>query len=324
MGNRRETRLRFTFKQDVTEPGNIDFFKLNPITERIESYRNYLTNRVDSMMQWQTEFSFRALRHGQVFFTLSNEHRNPTYAYQYLPKGDVAASQQEFTMSEVGIGIRYAYGEKYTQFGRGKAVMTPAFPVISVAVARGIPNFLGSSPDLDFTKLNIKIEEKFLWRTLGTTTFQLFAGKIWGDLPYPYLQNFRGSSSKGGIFVENYFQTMGIYEFTADQHASLFFTHNFGALLFKSKVDWFKPELMLVQNIGFGSLNNQKNHQIADLQTLDKGFYESGMVINNLWLRKFIGFKQGFGLGVFRRYGNYSLAEGIQNWSFKLTNTFSF
>ena len=129
---------------------------------------------------------------------------------------------------------------------------------------------------------------------------------------------------KGGIFVENYFQTMGIYEFTADQHASLFFTHNFGALLFKSKVDWFKPELILVQNIGFGSLSNPKNHQIADLQTLDKGFYESGVVINNLWLRKFIGFKQGSGLGIFRRYGNYSLPEGIQNWSFKLTNTFSF
>jgi hypothetical protein len=325
LGNRRDARFRIAYKQDIDEPANVDFFALNPITERIESYRNFLVERVDSVRQIQAELSLRALRHGHIFLTLQNEYRNPTYNYRFLPKGDVSQSQNEFNVSEISLGIRYAYGEKYTQFGRSKVLLEMAFPVVTASVSRGLPNFLGSG-NWEYTKVNLKIEERWNWRTLGATSLTAFGGKIWGDVPYSYLYNFRGASGTGGLAVPNYFQTMGLYEFTSNEYVSVFLQHNFGQLLYKPKnpKSWFQPELVLMQGVGFGRLSNAQNHEIIDLKVPEKGFFESGMMLNNLLFQRLGPIRLGYGIGIFRRFGEYILTEEKKNWSFKFSGTISF
>jgi hypothetical protein len=50
---------------------------------------------------------------------------------------------------------------------------------------------------------------------------------------------------------------------------------------------------------------------------MEKGYFESGILINNLLNQWFFG----IGVGAFYRYGPYSLNKTIDNFAFKFTIT---
>ena len=102
-------------------------------------------------------------------------------------------------------------------------------------------------------------------------------------------------------------------EFLSDRYAALFFTHDFGKLLFKTKM--FKPEFALVNNVGIGTLANKNNHFGIKIKTMEKGYFESGVLINNLLNSQMIG----LGVGVFYRYGTYALPTNKENISLKVS-----
>jgi hypothetical protein len=182
--------------------------------------------------------------------------------------------------------------------------------------------------EYDFTKVELKYDDRWVIRGVGTTTLELNAGKISGSVPYPFLFNGKGSNYDNSFFnsfvVTNYFQTMGFYEFVGDQFAYLFLNHNFGRLTGTSNA-YFRPELQLVHNMGIGSLKNIQDHQGITFKTMDKGFLESGLVLSNLLRFKYLKlFYFGLGAGAFCRYGYYTLPRASDNLSFKFMLTASF
>ena len=88
---------------------------------------------------------------------------------------------------------------------------------------------------------------------------------------------------------------------------------DFGELLFKT--ERFKPGIALVQNIGIGQLVQSADHYNLNAGTLEKGYFESGLLINNIFNQMFVG----YGVGVFYRYGPYRLEKTIDNFAFKFT-----
>jgi hypothetical protein len=76
------------------------------------------------------------------------------------------------------------------------------------------------------------------------------------------------------------FQTMGMNEFLSDRYAAVYVRHNFASLLYKS--EHFSPGISLVTNVGFGSLQHPERHRNIDFKTMEKGYYESGVLLNNL------------------------------------------
>jgi len=42
------------------------------------------------------------------------------------------------------------------------------------------------------------------------------------------------------------------------------------------------PELLLVTNIGFGTMKNKENHHGLGYNTMEMGYYESGIIIRKL------------------------------------------
>jgi hypothetical protein len=98
---------------------------------------------------------------------------------------------------------------------------------------------------------------------------------------------------------------------------SIHFRQDFGSLLFKTKK--FQPEVVLTTSYGFGQLEKPELHQNIEFNALEKGYFESGMLINYL-------FKQlnviGYGVGVFYRYGPYSFSNNSDNFAYKFTIMF--
>ena len=108
-------------------------------------------------------------------------------------------------------------------------------------------------------------------------------------------------------------------EFLVNKYASLFLYHDFGYLLYKGK-KWFHPEFALSQNIGFGWLDHKEKYSYISIgpREMNLGYYESGLLINNLVNMKF--YTLGFGLQY--RWGPYSFDKTGDNFGYKLTMVF--
>ncbi len=322
---RKEAYFRVSYQQDVSEPGNADFIK-GPALNGGDSFRRWLTARMDSIKQLRGEFSFRPFPFSQVQLFLQEQRRNPTYAYRYQPPTDPTGISSEFIASSVGLQWRYAFKESHTQIGNSKVVTNIANPQIHVVASRSIAGLLDGQ--YDFTKVEAKFDHHITWPAGGKTTYQLTGGYSWGQIPYPFLFNATGTlypnTFSQGVFISNYFQTMGLYEFVSDRYTYLFLQHNFGRLT-GTRSEYFRPELTLVQNSGWGSLQNPSAHQQISFKTLEKGYFESGLMLTNILRIRYVNILHyGLGGGVFYRYGPNALATTSENIAWKLFISVSF
>ena len=108
-------------------------------------------------------------------------------------------------------------------------------------------------------------------------------------------------------------------EFLSDRYVYLFYTHDFGKLLWRGRK--FSPGFALATNVGFGWLEHPEYHKNVTFNIMDQGYFESGIQINNLL--NMSGFYT-FGLAVYYRYGYYHLPKTSDNFAYKLTVMFPF
>lgn len=323
-----EARINFSYHKDVSEPGSIDFFRQCRLRSGPGSMRDWIVSRMDSVEQLKTTFSIRAFKYLQIQASINREARNPAYDYRYTPKAELAAPDNiTFQILETGVGLRYAPKERYTQIGRGSVVLKAGFPVFTFYYGRGLDN-ASLEGNFAYNRLAFKADYAFTTKGLGTTTIHLSTGITTGDIAYPYLNVGHGSLSSplgASFFIPNQFQTMHLYEFLSDRYAYLFLTHNLGRLLYKSKFKYFQPEVLLSQNIGFGTLSNPTQHQNIAFRTMEKGYMESGLLINNILRFPYANIAYlGLGGGTFYRYGPNSLDSNIDNLAFKATLSLTF
>ncbi len=321
---RTNTGIRFNYCRDIIEPGNVDYFVRNGSVFSNQSLRNFLRSRMDSIEQFKVDLSTKLLPFLQSDIWLLNELRNPA-GYEYAFKDAVTNKDlRKFRNTELGIGFRLTHGESFTWMGRAKIRTKPATTQLLLQVSKGIKDLLNG--DLNYTKAAIQFNHSFHFKKLGQTSFQIEAGQVWGNVPYSYLFNTKAThSGKISVYVPNNFQTAGLYEFVSSRSAGLFMQHNFGNLLFKPKNISIRPEILLMQNITYGTLANASAQKNIDFKVPEKGLFESGVLVKNLYRKNLLSLAYiGLGGGVFYRYGHYALPKAIDNWVFKWGFSISF
>jgi hypothetical protein len=307
--------LKVSFKQDVIEPctSDLDFGRKNNLLNL--GYRDFLTERMDSIQQTKISFQMPISRNGLVQMSFINEVRTPAYNYQF--KGtDSQVTSKLFKMSALEVGVRWAWGEKLSQLSRVIYQSEPAKVILQLSFEKGLNGVLNS--EFDYTKLILSFQQQLVHRVFGKTFYQLKLSKIWGELPYSYLINGAGSSNKlSYLMIPNTFQTMGLYEFTSDQEASLFVQQNIGRI-FPSKKAFFQPELVISQGMSYGSLRNPQSHLSFNVKNLEKGYFESGVSLDKLLRIKYLNLIYlDFGLGAFIRYGDNSFSKISDNFALR-------
>ncbi len=316
-----KAKLSLAYRNDISEPANVQYFIWNNPQIPYELIRTFQLARADSLVQYKAELNFRPLKHTTISFSVADETRNPTYSYKFHnpmldPRNEMMDS---FHTSEIGIGVRYAFGEAFSQVGRGSILTGVPSPTILINLVNGQLHF--PEGDLGYTKINAKLEYTLKTSRFGNTFVNFTAGKIFGNVPYPYLYNGRGGKSDAGnlIWVANHFNTMGLYEFAGDKYANLFLTHSFGQLLFKPNSKWFQPDISVFQGIAFGGLNHKNYHEKIEIKTLEKGFFESGLMVDNLYRQSILKLLHiGAGIGIYNRWGNNKLTKANENWAYRL------
>lgn len=322
IGKKDNSLLTLQYRNDISEPGNVQYFIWNYPQIPYELIRTFLISRADHLEQYKIELTSKVSKFGKLTVGFTDEVRTPTYAYKFM-KNDSPVMTDESNALHASIftlGYRLAIGEKFSQVGRGSIISEVPKLVLLLNYDQGIMGFLSGA--YQFSKLNAKMEYTHKSPRFGDTFINLTAGKTFGDVPYTYLYNSRGSKVSNTfpiVWAANHFNTMGLYEFTSDQCATAFMTHHFKELLLKTNVGWSKPDVSFTQGFTIGSLKNRQQHKEIELKTLEKGYFESGIAIDNIVrikLRKL--FYLGAGGGVFYRWGAYSLPQQSQNLTYRL------
>lgn len=323
---RRDATLTLSYQQDLLEPGNPSFIK-SGIPVNNESLRAWMAARMDSLQAYAASFRIRPHRHWQVNTYLQETHRKPNYPYhlRYPLEQGPFTSRQEFVATEVGLQVRWAKGEQHLQIGNYKVPTNVAYPQVQLSVVRGVAGLFRGA--LEYTRVETAINSRHRLGRAGTLSWQLSAGLLQSPttMPYSFLFNGRGSLYPGafqqGFILNNYFQTMGLYEFLSDQYAYLFLQHHLGRIT-SNQWPYFRPELSLLHHMGIGSLKNSAAHLAIDFKTMDRTYVESGLLLTNILRVNYLNlFYYGLGGGVFYRYGPYALPTVSQNLAWKLVVT---
>lgn len=317
--NSKDYFIKALYSKDLSEPGKTQYFYT-----KYNFTRNTMTYRMDYTEQKEVSLNFRAFNYLTAGIAYNESFRIPRYDYIFLPdRNDSTETLIGFRSSEIRIKGRYAYKEKMIQtFGQMLSDGTK-YPVVYFAFTKGLKG-LGAFANYDYDKVSVGIEKSFLVKNFGRTKFLLEGGYLRGNVPYSYLFNGNGSANKGNyIYVDNTFQTMGLYEFVSDKYVNLFASHDFGSLLFKRPK--FQPQLVVFTNLGYGSLDHPEQHKNLALKTMEKGYYESGLLVNNIVRINYYNIAYlGLGAGAFMRYGYYSSPKTEKNISYKFSLVISF
>jgi len=166
----------------------------------------------------------------------------------------------------------------------------------------------------------MQVRKSFELLGLGKAFLQGSAGLVRGKVPYSLLYNGKGSYRNFAAIAHNSFETMNYNEFLSDRYFALFYSHNFGNIYIRK----FKkqPSVEMLHHIGFGALRNPEEHFNFPFKTMEKGYFESGLFMNNIIVLKAPGIQTGLGAGAFVRYGPYHLPQFSDNILFKLAVDF--
>jgi hypothetical protein len=311
----RDFKITLQCYSDLIESGGVNFFDRDYTLFSGEFYRSWLFKwmyRKDvlgitlqsKLARWLTGYFSTAYSMNMTLFD---------YSFQQ-PFADEIPKLYTFHDYFVKAGIRFAFQERFWGAGSYYFHSVSPYPVVTLQYTKGIKDVVHSG--FNYNRVDFKLLYRKDWKFLGFTNLTVLAGLIDRSLPYPLLLNQRAGFYHIGMYGADQFGAMRADEFLSDKYMSVFIRHNFGRMTQNKK---FSPRIVFCQGIGFGALKDVNAHYGIDLKTMEKGYFESGLMINDLLVIKGL---LSFGVGVFARYGAYYLPKPdyktIDNFAFKV------
>jgi hypothetical protein len=183
----------------------------------------------------------------------------------YPENNGVAVSIPTIKTSEINLGVRLSFKERFITTDIYRFSISSNYPIIKLNYSYGFPRFWNSN--FEYNKLVLNISQWFNFATIGWSKYQIEGGKIWGTLPYPLLKIHDGNQTF--LFDELASNLMYYYEFVSDEYINLYYTHHFDGLLFNKipllrKLKW--REVVSTRLI-YGSLN-MKNREYSQFPSI--------------------------------------------------------
>jgi hypothetical protein len=322
-----DSKLKFYYSQDLSEPGSSALLNPNSFSSGGNAFRGFEANRMDQVERFSVEFSqmpLNGVRLG-VFGSVENRANLLDYAIG-IPSDSYST---EFVASETGIDLRIVGDESVSRIGNNLISLTRSYPILNARVSRAIPNWIGGT--VNFWNTELKLQHQ--WSSGNSLNqFHLSAQGVWGDnLPISYLNSGYGinigqrENLDFALSFPGYLQTMFVYEFLSNRSMHVSYSHQTGPL-FQKKLgrSSIAPQLKFHQSFAIGTLSNPEFYDFVEFKTMEKGFWESGIALTNIFKQK-SGFQyQGWGVGAFYRYGPYANRTFNENLTLTLSMTTSF
>jgi hypothetical protein len=300
--------LQTELARDLQESANTEFLMQNTSFISTQNIRTFLANKMDVVSYAKIGLYAPIYRFFKAGAYLKISERSTL-----VPYGNSESLYTEITnrfiQNEAGIQLKIWPFEKFSESFIGLMSRGSKAPCIYINYSQSIPDELyGYKNQFDFKKIDVRLEHKVNLKVKGYITYQIQAGKVFGNVPYSLMHSNNGSRlDRYLISADNTFETMYINEFTSTEYALLFKTFNTGKL-FKINPK-FNPELELVHNMGIGKLDHRENIMNAEIHDIRNIYTEAGIRLKNLYRNGM----SNFGIGAFYRYGNYQSSDFQKN-----------
>ena len=313
---KQDLRLKLQYQNDVFESAKQYNFG-NKSLFNMETLRDFIVNKMVYHKSLDAEITFRALPHSSWNFGFNYSQINSPDNYQFVITNETNnyVAKGDFNIAELNAGFRFAFKEKLMSNKSEIISMGTKFPILNIHYTRAIDGIYNS--ELSYDKLDLQLDYNYYIRFFGKTSWRISAGKTFGNAPWYKLYNGKGSYLPFYAESPYSFGTMRINEFLSEEYLAVYLRHDFGTLLFGDKA--FIPRPSFVSSFTIGQLNKPELHNNIHYKTLEKGYYESGILLNSI-LKSGIS---NIGLGVFYRYGPYAFDRVEDNFSYKFTIQYS-
>jgi len=218
-----------------------------------------------------------------------------------------------YTMTTAMVSLQWNPFSDYMQTPTGRIEIDKRFPKFTFQFTKSLPHVLDN--DFDFGKIDFRTEYQKKYLNGQKTALFLEMGYAFGDVPLTHLYNTSPNSlTKDNIIQritiagKNSFETMYFNEFFSSKYVFFQVKHAFQRITILKKV---RPSLVVATRMAWGDMEHSERHIGLDYKTLDRGYFESGLELNQIY--------KGFGLSGFYRYGPNQLPRFEDNISVKLS-----
>jgi hypothetical protein len=314
---KRELNLSFRYQQDLLERGGIlfqnDIFTLN--SDNL--YRQFFIQNMEKQRLGELVLSGNIRSNIKISLIGNYQRIQTTDGYTYTAPGDYVSVPfiQDFDLAETSLELTWNIREKILQLGENRISKGTNYPKIRFKATKGWKNWLDS--ELNYSRFYMEIQQEIAVRGAGKLNWKISAAQTVGEVPLFLLHAGNGTGRNWNLSVMNTFETMLPSEFYNSAQAAIFTRFTFNSL--KTKADWNEPQIGIHHAMGYGQMNTKANHSIS-FQSMEKGYFEGGLILNNLLSANFVG----FGIAAFYRYGYYSQSDWRKNIVPKITLSVNF
>jgi len=165
---------------------------------------------------------------GDFYFKTKSFDPAATFTFAY--RNDEGGLTDNYNITEAGGQLRISFKEKYITSKRGdRLYLGTKYPIFNIKYAHGLANTLNSS--VEYHRASLQINNIFRLGRYGFLRYNLEAGQVFGEVPYPSLKVFEGNQTWG--YSKDGFNMMNYFEFVADRYATAVFEQHFEGFFWK-------------------------------------------------------------------------------------------
>lgn len=303
------------FQDDVFERGGTSFYSLEKKLESSTYYRNLYIQNMERQRLAEIGLSAYLTPNLKIYTGINYQriYLLDNYSIQLAPTFSTLASP--FEVAETVVECIWKIGDKVKYIGEKRISTGSKWPTIRAKAALSIPTIYQST--LHYQRYAMDIYQTIPIRGIGNFSYLVSLGHLAGEVPLYLSFVAPGTGGEWNLSVANTFETVKPSSFYNTSIASNFMRFSFKKI--KTGVKWTSPQVNLHHAIGFGTFDQKSLHNLT-FQSFSKGYFEGGVLINNLLNIS----TTGLGIGCFYNYGPYSSANTLANVMFKFGLTSNF
>lgn len=309
IGKASQSWTGFSFTDDIREIASTKF-SIDKRTFKIYDPRPINVTTFYRHRTWKTFLETRILPKTEAIWQLSSSEVIPLFPYEFIANGQ---NYTNFNMTTAQVSILWSPYSDFMHTPSGKMEKEKRYPKFTFQYTQSVPGILDN--DFDFGKIDFRAEYERNFVTGQKASISTQAGYAFGEVPITHLYNTSPNSlnrdrllQRINVAGSNSFETMYFNEFFSNRYVMIHTKFGFKRIQILKKV---KPSMVLVTRMAWGDLTQPERHLGIDFKTLPRGYYESGIELNQIFY--------GLGLSGFFRYGPYQLPKLEDNFAIKLT-----
>ncbi len=304
--------IGLSYTDDLKEIASTSFaidkpvFKLyDPRPFNVSTFYNY--------KNWRAYLETKIIPKTESIWEITHSQIEPQFNYIFNFKDRL---YDQYKMTTAMVSLQWNPFSNYMQTPTGRIEIDKNFPKFTFQFTQALPKIAN---DFVFGKLDFRTEYEKKYLNGQKTAILFESGYAYGDIPLTHLYNTSPNNLNNETVIQritfagkNSFETMYFNEFFSSEYAFFQIKHSFKRIELFKKV---KPSLVLVSRMAWGNLKKPEQHLGINYKTLDKGYFESGLEVNQIY--------NGLGFSTSFRFGPYQLEKFVDNLAVKLTFVFN-